>query len=88
MANENGPEYVGKFGSGTAVANNDQIVEGISQGVANANMEQNRLLREQNELLRALLEKDNGGNATSSSDVLRALSQMNRRTGRPVVSMN
>lgn len=88
VANENGPEYVGKFGSGTAVANNDQIVEGISQGVANANMEQNRLLREQNELLRALLEKDNGGNATSSSDVLRALSQMNRRTGRPVVSMN
>lgn len=88
VANENGPEYVGKFGSGTAVANNDQIVEGISAGVANANSEQNRLLREQNELLRAILEKDNGGSSVSASDVLRALSQTNRRTGHPVVAMN
>lgn len=88
VANENGPEYVGKFGSGTAVANNDQIVEGITAGVANANSEQNRLLREQNELLRAILDKDNGGSSVSASDVLRALSQTNRRTGHPVVAMN
>jgi len=36
-ANEQGiPEYIGSFGNRTAVANNDQIVEGISNGVANA----------------------------------------------------
>ena len=37
MANENGvPEMVGKFGSRTAVASNDQIVDGITMGVARA----------------------------------------------------
>jgi hypothetical protein len=42
----------------TAVANNDQIVEGIQRGVSEANSEQNALLRQQNELLRGILEKD------------------------------
>lgn len=37
MARENGmSEYVGRIGHKTAVANNDQIVDGISKGVANA----------------------------------------------------
>ena len=37
-ANENGTaEYIGSMGGRTAVANNDQIVAGISQGVASAN---------------------------------------------------
>lgn len=57
MANHG--ELVGKFSNGrTAVANNEQIVDGIQRGVEYANLEQNALLREQNELLRALLEKD------------------------------
>lgn len=61
IARENGiPEMVGTIGRRTAVANNDQIVESISVGVADANSEQNLLLREQNSLLRALLEKDTG----------------------------
>ena len=60
IANEAGPELVGTIGSRTAVANNEQIVESISVGVAEANSEQNALLREQNSLLRALLEKDSG----------------------------
>ena len=39
IARENGlPEMVGRIGSHTAVANNDQIVEGIASGVARANM--------------------------------------------------
>lgn len=43
MANENGvPEMVGKFGSRTAVASNDQIVEGITIGVARAMERANR----------------------------------------------
>ena len=61
IARENGiPEMVGSIGRRTAVANNDQIVESVSAGVAEANSEQNSLLREQNSLLRALLEKDSG----------------------------
>ena len=59
MARENGmTEYVGSMGSRAAVANNDQIVEGIASGVSSANGEQERLLREQNSLLRQLLAKD------------------------------
>jgi hypothetical protein len=42
------------------VVNNEQIVESVSNGVAVANEEQNALLREQNTLLRAILQKDTG----------------------------
>ena len=35
-AREAGPELVGTIGNRTAVANNDQIIEGIAEGVANA----------------------------------------------------
>ena len=59
FANENGiPEYIASMGNRTAVANNDQIVEGISRGVSEGQAEQNTLLRQQNELLRGILEKD------------------------------
>lgn len=60
VAREAGAEMVGSIGRKTAVANNDQIVEGIAGGVASANEEQNALLREQNSLLRAILEKESG----------------------------
>lgn len=61
IARENGiPEMVGTIGRRTAVANNEQIVDSVANGVAEANSEQNALLREQNNLLRALLEKDSG----------------------------
>ena len=60
IAREAGAEMVGNIGRKTAVANNDQIVAGIAGGVAEANEEQNALLREQNSLLRAILEKDSG----------------------------
>ena len=60
IAREAGAEMVGNIGRRTAVANNDQIVAGIAGGVAEANGEQNALLREQNSLLRAILEKDSG----------------------------
>ena len=60
IAREAGAEMVGNIGRRTAVVNNDQIVASISGGVASANEEQNELLREQNSLLRAILEKDSG----------------------------
>lgn len=37
IANERAPELVGQIGNQTAVANNEQIVSGISRGVADAN---------------------------------------------------
>lgn len=37
IAREAGPELVGRIGNRTAVANNDQIVDGITYGVATAN---------------------------------------------------
>ena len=36
IAREAGPEMVGRIGSRSAVANNDQIVEAVSSGVYNA----------------------------------------------------
>lgn len=58
VAREAGAEMVGAMGRRTAVANNEQITEGIARATVEANGEQNALLREQNELLRAILEKD------------------------------
>ena len=60
IAREAGAELVGTIGRKTAVVNNEQIVAGIASGVAEANSESNALLREQNSLLMALLEKETG----------------------------
>ena len=60
IAREAGAELVGNIGRKTAVVNNEQIVASVSRGVAEANDESNSLLREQNSLLRALLEKESG----------------------------
>ena len=60
IAREAGAELVGNIGRKTAVVNNEQIVASVSRGVADANSEQNSLLREQNSLLRAMLEKESG----------------------------
>lgn len=81
FANHN--ELVGQFSNGkTAVANNEQIVEGISEGVAAANREQNSLLREQNNLLRELLQKDS---SIPVSTIIKAFNQKNRRDGKVTV---
>ena len=58
IARESGPELVGTMGGNTAVANNNQIVAGIQSGVAQANAEQNELLRQQNSILAKLLNKE------------------------------
>ena len=86
IARENGiPEMVGTIGRRTAVANNEQIVESVASGVAEANSEQNALLREQNSLLRALLEKDSGvyldGRALSES-----VNKYRREQGRAIIA--
>lgn len=86
VARENGiPEMVGTIGRRTAVANNEQIVESVASGVAEANSEQNALLREQNSLLRALLEKDSGvyldGRSLSDS-----VDKYKREQGRAIIT--
>lgn len=78
-ARENGtPEMVGKMGGNTAVANNDQIVSGIASGVSSANAESNALLREQNELLRRLLQKEFTAEVTPSAEFGRVVARSSR----------
>ena len=78
-ARENGtPEMVGKMGGSTAVANNDQIVSGIASGVASANEESNALLREQNELLRRLLQKEFTAEVSPSAEFGRVVAKSSR----------
>lgn len=86
IAREAGPELVGTMGGHTAVANNEQIISGIAMGVSNANLEQNALLRQQNELLMELIEKEATVTAVvSASDVVAGLNRKNRRDGRTIV---
>ena len=83
MANHG--EVIGKFSNGqTAVANNEQIIEGISGGVYAANREQNGLLREQNNLLRQLVEKQSNGQIDVTT-ITSAMMRKNRRDGKTVV---
>lgn len=83
-ARESGPELVGTIGGSPAVANNDQIIEGIRQGVADAMARQNDILRQQNELLQQLLEKDQTVEVTASS-MAKALNRKNQRDGKTIV---
>lgn len=86
IANEAGPELVGTIGNKTAVANQGQIEAGIATGVADANEEQNRLLREQNSLLTKLLHKESVVQAyVTASDIVSGLNQKNRRDGKTTV---
>ena len=83
-ANHN--ELVGQFSNGrTAVANNEQIVEGISNGVSQANEETNSLLRENNRLMRQLLSKDS---TIDVSTIASAFNRQNRRDGKVTVPVS
>ena len=85
IAREAGAEMVGNIGNRAAVANNDQIVAGIANGVAEANTEQNALLREQNSLLRALLEKDDGVRLDGRT-LTKSVERYQRERGRVLVT--
>ena len=85
IARESGPELVGTIGRRTAVANNDQIVAGIASGVAEANGESNALLREQNSLLRAMLEKESGVYLDGKS-ITKSVEKHQRERGRVLVT--
>lgn len=86
IANEAGPEFVGTMGGKTAVANSDQIVSGVASGVAAGQAEQNSLLRQQNQLLTQMLNKEFTAKAVPGADWGRFIHQSNsayeRQTGR------
>ena len=78
IAREKGPELVTSYGNKSAVMNNNQIVESVSGGVEiavrNANAEQIALLRQQNELLYEILQKETG---ISSNDIFNSVRKSN-----------
>lgn len=84
IAREAGAEMVGSLGGHTAVASNDQIVEGIREGVEAAMERQNQLLRRQNELLQALLEKE-GSTEVNVSSFYQAVNRTNQRNGKTII---
>jgi len=76
MANENGNiEMMGKMGSQPVVANNQQIVSGISQGVAEANGDVVGELRTLTTLMQRMLNKEFVAKAVPGSDWGRANTQ-------------
>ena len=66
VANERGPELIGRYGNRTTVMNNDQVVESVSSGVEKAiqrqNDETNALLRQILDYQQRLLAKDTSVN--------------------------
>ena len=87
VARENAaPELVGTMGGHTAVANNAQIIAGISNGVSDAMSSQNSLLVEQNNLLKGILAKS-GNVVISTSSIIDGLNRTNRRAGKSIVAV-
>ena len=91
IAREAGPEMVGKIGNSNAVANNQQITQGISDAVYRGNqallsvMQQELMeTRQQNEYLQQLLQKETG---ISYKDIGKASQvfarEYSNRTGKP-----
>lgn len=80
VANEKAPEYVGKMGNRNVVANNNQIVTGVSNGVAEANRTTERLLQKLIEQNERLLRK-NTSLMMNSKKVNKELSRGSRNSG-------
>lgn len=86
LAGERGAELISTSSHGTQVANRDQISASVAAGMQEASEESNALLREQNALLQALLDKDPVAPITTDS-IAAAMHRSNLRSGRAVVSM-
>ena len=82
VANEHGfgSEYIGNIGNQHVVANNNQIISGISAGVEHANDETNMLLREVIANQKALLKKEVSVNMDSKR-VDKQISRARSNTG-------
>lgn len=80
VANEKAPEYVGRMGNRNVVANNNQIVTGVSNGVAKANKNTERLLQKLIEQNERLIRK-NTSLMMNSKKVNKELSRGSRNSG-------
>lgn len=86
MARENGiPEMVGKFGNRTAVANNDQIIEGIKQGVYEAMLESQKNTDDSGNIIIQFVDR-NG--RIQSEQIISSAERRNRRDGKRVIAVN
>ena len=79
IANEAGAELVGTVNGRTAVASNQEIT-GIADAVYGTGAQEAALLRQQNDLLRQLLQKDMTA-VVSTDSIVSGLARKNRRDG-------
>jgi hypothetical protein len=83
VAGEAGAEMVGNINGRTGVASNAEIT-GIRDSVESVGEQQNRLLAEQNKLLRQILAKDSGINSDELFSVVQSKARSyTNRTGNP-----
>lgn len=83
IANESGPEMVGSIGGKTAVANNDQIVDGITYGVREANDDVVTAIYAVAQQIIAEMRNQGSGNGSGGGyDFDRAVYEANRRNAR------
>lgn len=86
VARENGiPEFVGSWGNQTAVANNQQIVEGIAAGVANAmNNTNSAIYQMANAVVDAIANKEINTTVISDRDIYQSAQRGKTLSGRTV----
>ena len=81
IAREQGPELVGRIGNRTAVANNDQIVEGVAAGVTSANNGVINVIYAMAQQIIAAIE-ENGGDVYVDADGTVTQNRRNRMYGK------
>lgn len=81
IAREQGPELVGRIGNRTAVANNDQIVEGVAAGVTSANNGVINAIYAMAQQIIAAIE-ENGGDVYVDADGTVTQNRRNRMYGK------
>lgn len=80
IARESGPELVGRIGTRTAVANNDQIIAGIAAGVSDANGEVvNAIYAGINQVIGAIRENRGSNGVVNWDAVARQISRVQAR---------
>ena len=88
IAGENGSELVGHIGGRTEVLNQSQLASAMASSMQMAVAPQNRLLQENNALMRELIESQGNIRAfISSGDLIDGIQKKNRRDGRTVVPL-
>lgn len=87
IAGEAGAEAVAQIGHRTGVMNTDEMRESVALGISDANAEQNALLREQNRILRELLERDDNSGGGAYGSLIGGIARKNRRDGKTVIPL-